>query len=343
VLLPSQRIGSAAELRPFVDGHTGNVSVRFVLLEPSSTQRPHVVARDIVAMVPGPLFRRTLFEAVALAASPAAGEGRREEAEVSKPSAPMSTLDEAPLRGRLILVAEDNETNRKVILRQLQIVGFAAEVCGDGREALERWRGGDFAMLLTDLNMPDMDGYALARAIRDEEAEGRRKPIIALTANVLREEELGLRAAGFDGYLSKPVRLAQLRTSIESWLGPLPARGTVRAAPAGEPPAVDFNVLSALVGNDAAFIEEVLTAFRESATLSRTEMTHGIASGAAHATADAAHKLTSAARSIGALRLGDLCARIEKLAQARRTGELKALLPVFEEEWTVVLRTLDQR
>ena len=75
-------------------------------------------------------------------------------------------------------------------------------------------------MLLTDLNMPELDGVALVRAIRDEEPEGRRKPIIALTANALREQELGLRAAGFDGYLSKPVRLAQLRTALEAWLGP---------------------------------------------------------------------------------------------------------------------------
>ncbi|MGZ5185522.1 MAG: response regulator, partial [Caldimonas sp.] len=330
VLLPSQRIGSAAELRPFAGGHP---AVRFVMLEPGSTHRPRVVAPDIVAMAPGPLFRRTLFKAVALAASPAAGESRPEEPEPAKPAEPASGLDEAAPRGRLILVAEDNETNRKVILRQLQIIGFAAEVCVDGREALERWRGGDFAMLLTDLNMPELDGRALARAIRDEEPEGRRKPIIALTANTLREEDLGLRAAGFDGYLCKPVRLAQLRTSIEAWLGPAQPAATPRARPAAEPPAVNLDVLSGLVGNDAAVIEEVLTAFRESATLSGTEMTQSIAAGAAAATSDAAHKLKSAARAIGALRLGDLCERIEELAQARKAGELKALLPLFEAEW----------
>jgi HPt (histidine-containing phosphotransfer) domain-containing protein len=102
-------------------------------------------------------------------------------------------------------------------------------------------------------------------------------------------------------------------------------------------------VLSTLVGNDAAVIEEVLTAFRESATLSGAEMTQCIATGAAQATSALAHKLKSAARAIGALRLGDLCARIEELAQARKTGALKALLPLFDAEWTAVLRSLDQR
>jgi HPt (histidine-containing phosphotransfer) domain-containing protein len=106
---------------------------------------------------------------------------------------------------------------------------------------------------------------------------------------------------------------------------------------------VNLDVLSALVGNDAGVIEEVLTAFRESATLSGAEMTRGIATGAAQVTSDAAHKLKSAALAIGALRLGDLCARIEELAQARKAGELKALLPLFEAEWAAVRRSLDQR
>jgi PAS domain S-box-containing protein len=343
VLLPSQRIKSAAEYCALAGGDPDQPAVRFVVLDPDSTHGPRVVAPDIVAMAPAPLFRRTLFKAVALAASSAAVESRPEAPAPAKQAEPAPGLEKVPPRGRLILVAEDNETNRKVILRQLQVIGFAAEVCVDGREALERWRGGDFAMLLTDLNMPEMDGHALARAIREEEPEGQRKPIIALTANALREEELGLRAIGFDGYLCKPVRLAQLRTSIEAWLGKAPPAGTPRLGPVAQPPAVNLDVLSALVGNDAVVIEEVLAAFRESATLTAAEMTRSIAAGSDQATSDAAHKLKSAARAIGAIRLGDLCARIEELAQARKAGEVKSLLPLFKVQWAAVLRNLDQR
>lgn len=342
VLLPSLHIGSAAELRSFADGLAGRPSVRFVVLDPGATHRPRVVAPDVVAVAAGPLFRRTLFKAVALAADPALVEGRPEEPEPAYPFEPARRLDAAAQRGRLILVAEDDETNRKVILRQLQLIGYAAEVCVDGREALERWRRGDFAMLLTDLNMPEMDGRALARAIRAEEPEGQRKPIIALTANALREEALGLRGAGFDGYLSKPVRLEQLRTSIEGWLGSAPPSAPRRPGPDAEPPAVDLGVLADLVGKDATVIAEVLSAFRESAMLCAIEMTRSIAAGTTAAASHTAHKLKSAARAIGAGRLGDLCERIEALATAQKADELKALLSRFETEWAAVLRRLDR-
>ena len=340
VLLPSLRIGSATDLLHC--SFAGGLAVRFVVLDPGAMHRPRVVDPDVVAVAAGPLFRRTLFKAVALAADPAMAERPPDERESEHPVEVACAVNAAAPQGRLILVAEDNETNRKVILRQLQLIGFAAEVCVNGRHALERWRGGDFAMLLTDLNMPEMDGRALARAIRAEEPQGQRMPIIALTANAFREEELGLRAAGFDGYLSKPVRLAQLRTSIEAWLGPAPPVHARRRSAAAAPPAVDLDVLAELVGNDPAVIAEVLAAFRESATRSRTEMTRSMANGATAAASEAAHKLKSAARAIGASRLGDLCERIETLATAQKASELRTQLPLFEAEWADVLRSLDR-
>ena len=64
--------------------------------------------------------------------------------------------------GRLILIAEDNATNQKVIVQQLALLGFAADVADDGGQALARWECDDYALLLTDLHMPEMDGYELA-------------------------------------------------------------------------------------------------------------------------------------------------------------------------------------
>ena len=120
------------------------------------------------------LTRHRLFKAVAIAA------GRRTW-KTSKRRAPARgetainppSHDEALRNGRLILVAEDNETNQKVILRQLALLGFAADVADNGRLALERWQSGNYALLLTDLHMPEMDGYALTAAIR---AAGARIP-----------------------------------------------------------------------------------------------------------------------------------------------------------------------
>ncbi|MDO8934260.1 MAG: CHASE domain-containing protein, partial [Rhodocyclaceae bacterium] len=129
---------------------------------------------------------------------------------------------DAQRQGRLILVAEDNEINQKVILQQLALLGYAADVAADGRAALERWQSGDYGLLLTDLHMPEMDGYELAAAIRDNEAgqrAGKRRiPIIALTANALKGESERCRAVGMDDYLSKPAQLVDLGAMLEKWL-----------------------------------------------------------------------------------------------------------------------------
>lgn len=141
------------------------------------------------------------------------------------------TREDAKRQGRLILVAEDNEFNRIVIKQQLRLLGFAADIAADGREALEKWRSGDFGLVLTDLHMPEMDGYALAASIRAEEGPGRRTPIVALTANALHNEEARCLAVGMDAYLTKPAGMARLKETLESrfagtfneanqWFGP---------------------------------------------------------------------------------------------------------------------------
>jgi signal transduction histidine kinase/CheY-like chemotaxis protein len=131
---------------------------------------------------------------------------------------PVAARDEALQQGRLILVAEDNEINRKVILRQFTLLGFTADMVSDGQQALVKWRSGDYALVLTDLHMPEMDGYDLTRAIRAEEGNARRTPIIVLTANALKDEGDRCRALGTDDFLTKPVQLASMKAVLERWL-----------------------------------------------------------------------------------------------------------------------------
>ncbi|MDP1862229.1 MAG: PAS domain-containing protein [Gemmatimonadaceae bacterium] len=131
------------------------------------------------------------------------------------------TVGEARAQGRLVLVAEDDHMNQKVIMRQLGLLGYAGEIANDGVEALTLWRRGSHAMLLTDLHMPHMDGYDLVTAIRRAEPEGTHLPVIALTANALHGEADRAIAAGMDGYLTKPVPLATLRGVLEQWIVPL--------------------------------------------------------------------------------------------------------------------------
>jgi CheY-like chemotaxis protein len=111
------------------------------------------------------------------------------------------SIAEAQAIGKLILLAEDNETNRDVLREQIRLLGYAAEVAEDGVSALEKWRTGRFALLLTDCHMPLMDGFELTAFIRQEEGPGIHKPIIAVTANAMEGEAQRCLDGGMDDYL----------------------------------------------------------------------------------------------------------------------------------------------
>jgi CheY-like chemotaxis protein len=197
--------------------------------------------------------------------------------------------------------------------------------------------------------MPALDGYGLTAAIRAEEVEGQHIPIIALTANALRDEELRCLDAGMDAYLTKPIRLSQLRTTIEAWLGAGASAAAPRgAAPVAAPAAarasvVDVGVLTALVGNDPAVVASVLQAFAASAAQLSLELRGAVQAGSTQAVAGAAHRFKSGARSIGALRLGEICASVEEAALAGRTEALALLLPRLQTELATVQQVLDSR
>lgn len=136
----------------------------------------------------------------------------------------------AAAQGRLLLVAEDNMTSRLVIEHQLAALGFAAEFAVDGDDALRKWRDGGerYSLLLTDLQMPGLDGYGLTKAIRREETASRRLPIIALTASAMVDEVQRCQNAGMDDVLSKPALLDELGAVLEHWI----ARAAAGAGPA---------------------------------------------------------------------------------------------------------------
>jgi PAS domain S-box-containing protein len=119
---------------------------------------------------------------------------------------------------RRILVVEDNELNQRVTMYQLEACGFGADLAVNGKVGLERWRDGDYALILSDLHMPEMDGYDLARAIRHAENGGRRVPIVAFTANAVKGEAEHCLAAGMDDCLTKPVQLPDLKAILQKWI-----------------------------------------------------------------------------------------------------------------------------
>ncbi|MCA9164732.1 MAG: response regulator [Planctomycetales bacterium] len=111
-----------------------------------------------------------------------------------------------------VLVAEDGLLNQRFAVRLLEGAGHTVTLVCNGAEALEALRHNDFDLVLMDVEMPEMDGIAAAQAIRADEEEGTRIPIVAVTATGDRETCL---RAGMDDWLPKPLSLARLNRTIE--------------------------------------------------------------------------------------------------------------------------------
>ena len=120
---------------------------------------------------------------------------------------------------RLILLVEDNMINQKVICTQLEMLGHSVEVAENGVQGLDKWKTGRFDLVLSDCQMPVMDGFEMTRKIREqEESSGEKRiPIVAITANALKGEAEKCSDAGMDDFLSKPVALLGLKASLDRW------------------------------------------------------------------------------------------------------------------------------
>lgn len=117
-----------------------------------------------------------------------------------------------------LLIAEDTASVQDVLQRQLNMMGVDATFVKNGQEALYAVRSGDYGILLTDLHMPEMDGYGLVKSIReDDEKLGRHFPVIALTADVQMSQRQVYMGHGFDECLLKPVSLGQFRRLLMRW------------------------------------------------------------------------------------------------------------------------------
>ncbi len=225
-----------------------------------------------------------------------------------------------------VLAVDDYAVNLEVLVGQFEILGVPLETAADGIEALTKWREKPYALVLTDIHMPDMDGFELTRQIRAEEAlanTGRRTPIAALTANALKGEADKCLAAGMDGYLTKPLTLDRLREAVERWMSaPALAPAPAAAGASERDSPIDRAVVAQMFGGNAATIGRVLARFRDAGGTLVTEI--AAAKDDPRQLAELAHKLTGAARAAGAVQLGELAAALERSSQATDVGAIEA-------------------
>ena len=227
---------------------------------------------------------------------------------------PAGPADDAELR---VLVVEDNEINCKVAVGLLGRLGVTPDVAGDGAAALDAVARTRYGLVLMDLQMPVLDGLEAARRIRAR--EGHQPRIVALTANALPEDASRCREAGMDGFLSKPVRLEDLRAEIARTRGdaaPPAATAAPPEAPATatagvpSPPAIAVHLRS-LCDGDQALAAEVLRAYLQTEASLTADL-------AGPDPAGAAHKLRAACGTMGADALAH--ALFEAETQARSGG-----------------------
>lgn len=229
------------------------------------------------------------------------------------------SVEAAALSGELILVVDDHPTNRRLLVRQLAWLGYAAEVAAHGAEALARFgerrvAGTPYALVITDCQMPEMDGYELARRVRRiEAADNTRTVILAFTANTLREAADECHAAGMNDVVTKPIELADLKLKLDRWL-------PLKVLP-GAPQADAQPVADGQPSADADLTEEFCEAHEEDMETLRTalrEFRHD-------AVARAAHRIKGAARMFGDRALADAAAELEKTARAQGKWEATTL------------------
>ena len=257
------------------------------------------------------------------------------------PTRPLPGVDAARREHSLVLVVDDHATNREVLTRQLARAGFACETAADGEEGLRRWHTGDYALVLTDIHMPKMDGYQLTAAIRKvERAEQReRTPIIAVTANVSKGEAEHCMAMGMDAFLGKPLRIAQVSAQLRRWLPHVEFAADTNASSGEAPTAtatmsddevlsapsapVDRTVLNEIAGHDATLARNLLHDFLAAVRKDLTGLR------AAHAAADLpeatrqAHRIKGAAALMGARHVQQAAAAAEVAGRANDADDME--------------------
>ncbi len=238
-----------------------------------------------------------------------------------------------------LLIAEDTESVRDVLGRQLDKLGVEADFVENGRQALAALETGRYGILFSDLHMPEIDGYELVNTIRERENEDKNAPhfpVVVLTADVQMGQRQTYLSHGFDECLLKPVSLGQFRRLLVRW-GLLdetdtPPEETGNTQPSGNnnpgalPPAVDLDAMKAQMGAIDAGSIEMLHMFVDMTAPLIERIGNAHENGDLHDLHEAAHSLKGGARSACCNVLGDIAARLQDAAQeqAEDCGDLVA-------------------
>jgi PAS domain S-box-containing protein len=238
-----------------------------------------------------------------------------------KPAAalPVQQITKRKMR---ILVAEDNSVNQRLAARLLEREGHTVQLAASGREAVEILARCEFDLVLMDVQMPDLDGVQAAATIREKErGSGKHVPIVAMTAQSGEADRARCLAAGMDGYLTKPVRITDLISKIQSVL---PGGNSMDAEQNCPRPSIneqlqqlDEALALSRVGGDADLLREVIELFLDDYPQALESIRSAVAVQDASAIEHHAHSLKGSVSTFGAARAFEAALALEKQGRSK--------------------------
>jgi two-component system sensor histidine kinase/response regulator len=312
--------GEAAARAVSVEATGAGIPMILLMADPSSrpSDGPPLAC---AARLSKPVRQSELFDALATLDDPA-------RKGIFATAAP-DDLPSRPGRPLRILLAEDNPVNQMVALRMLERLGHLATAVDNGRAALDT---GLFDLVLMDISMPEMDGFEAVAELRRRESDlpRSRTPVVALTAHAMSGDREHCLSAGFDGYLSKPIRMADLASAITDLVTPTPF---VDPAPPTTPlTPFRAELLSASCGGDPEIMVEVLESFVTEAPADLLRLVDALESGDLRTVNRASHCLKGTCLTVGAEALAETCRQFESLPEIPTpTGPIRDRL---NREWS---------
>jgi two-component system sensor histidine kinase/response regulator len=259
---------------------------------------------------------------------------------MAEPTRPEALAEDGP---RKVLVADDDVATQNVAVQLLEKRGYDVEVVPNGRQAVEAVTEGEYAVVLMDCHMPEMDGYEATEEIRRREEQGQRTPVVAMTASAMEDDRERCLAAGMDDYLSKPLEPVHVNAVLEYWIG-LPDEASV---PNHAESVLDVGSLEDLrrrtgSGRRSDLIVDLVGLYLRDAPNRVEAIQRAVAAQDARALREAARALRGSSRTLGAARVAELCTELEQIGAAGSVMGAAHLVAQLKQGFALTRRALER-